>query len=49
MPYILRKRKGARPYKIIRVYQSGRTETVGSSTSKKDAQASIRVRQQSEK
>jgi hypothetical protein len=48
MPYIIRKKGGKRPYKIIRVYRSGRTEIVGSSTNKKDAQASVRVRMASE-
>lgn len=48
MPYKVVKRTGAKPWKIVRMEPSpgGRSghETVGSSTSKKKAEASVRAR-----
>ena len=48
MPYHVVKRKGKRPYKIVETIR-GHTKTVGSSTNKKDAEASIRARYRAEK
>lgn len=44
MPYIVRKKKDGKPYKIVK--KSGKV--VGSSTNKNDAMASIRARYASE-
>lgn len=44
MPYKIRKRKGDRPYKIVKILPNGSTKTVGSSVTLKDAKASIRAR-----
>lgn len=41
MPYRIDKRKGPRPYKII---NTDRNEVVGSSTSRANAEASVRAR-----
>jgi hypothetical protein len=41
MPYKIVKRKGARPWKIVNI---DRNEVVGSSTTKKMAQSSVRAR-----
>lgn len=41
MPYVIKKRKGPRPYKII---NTDRNEVVGSSTSKAMAEISVRHR-----
>jgi len=47
MPYTIIKRKGKRPYKIVEK-KGGHTKTVGSSTTRKNAEASIRARYRSE-
>lgn len=46
MPYIIEKRSGAKPYKII---NKNTGKVVGSSKTKKDAQASVRARYAGEK
>jgi hypothetical protein len=48
MPYKVVYRKGKRPYKIVETI-GGHTKTVGSSTSRKNAEASIRARYRVEK
>jgi len=40
MPYKIRKRSGRKPYKIV----AGNGKVVGSSTSRKKAEASARIR-----
>jgi len=47
MPYKVEKRTGKRPYKIVET-KHGHTKTVGSSTTKKNAEASIRARYRGE-
>jgi hypothetical protein len=47
MPYSIKKRKGKRPYKIVEKIH-GHTKTVGSSTSRKNAESSIRARYMAE-
>jgi hypothetical protein len=49
MPYKVVKRGGERPYKIVEKLRGGHTKTVGSSTTKKDAQKSIVARNIHEK
>lgn len=49
MPYKIVKRVGKRPWKIIELLPGGHTKTVGSSVSKKNAEASIRARYAHEK
>ena len=48
MPYSVVKRKGKRPYKIVEKIGS-HTKTVGSSTSRKNAESSIRARYRAER
>ena len=48
MPYRIRKLSGPRPYKIQRK-KNGKWETVGSSTSRKKAESSKRIREKAEK
>jgi hypothetical protein len=49
MPYSIVKRAGKRPFKIVEKLRGGHTKTVGSSVTKKDAEASIRARYRGEK
>ena len=49
MPYKVRKSTGKRPWKIVRLYRSGRTMVVGSSLTKKEAEKSIVARNIHEK
>lgn len=46
MPHVVRKGKGKKPWKIVKKLPGGRTKIVGSSTSKKNAKASARIRDQ---
>ncbi len=48
MPYKIVKRTGKRKWKIVET-KHGHTKTVGSSTTKKNAEASIRARYRGEK
>ena len=49
MPYKVMHRLGKRPWKIVELLPKGHTKTVGSSVSKKNAEASIRARYAHEK
>lgn len=44
MPYKILKRRGARPWKIVKQLPGGGTRTVGSSRTKREAQRSAKAR-----
>ena len=48
MPYKVIRRTGKRPWKIVETLKDGSTLTVGSSTTRGDAESSIRARYRAE-
>jgi hypothetical protein len=49
MPFKIVNKGGLRPWKIVKVHSDGSEKVVGSSTSKAEAEASVRMRNKTHK